>query len=68
MAFWDTVMTASGANFGDATYGKRLIPAIIDEIADKDPERVCFSFPRTTDLADGFQDVNFRTVRSLCYN
>jgi hypothetical protein len=60
-------MTASGASSGDAMYGKRLIPAIVDEIADKDPERVCFSFPRTTHRADGFQDVNFRTVRNFTF-
>ncbi|KAF2740127.1 acetyl-CoA synthetase-like protein [Polyplosphaeria fusca] len=57
MSFWNTVMDSSG----DVPYGKRLLPVIIDEIAKTDPDRVCFSFPRTSDLADGFQDVNFRT-------
>ena len=47
---------------GDVPYGKRLVPVLVDEIAAKDPERTCFSFPRSTNLADGFHDMNFRTV------
>jgi hypothetical protein len=47
---------------GESPHGKRLIPVIIDQIADEDPERICFSFPRTANLQDGFRDLNFRTV------
>jgi hypothetical protein len=61
MAFWNTVMAQ-----GDVQYSKRLIPAIIDELATGDPERVCFSFPKTTNLHDGFRDISFRTVSEDC--
>ncbi|KAF2867579.1 hypothetical protein BDV95DRAFT_610493 [Massariosphaeria phaeospora] len=57
MAFWDTVMDAPG----DATHVKRLIPAVVDETARNDPERICFSMPRSANLEDGFQDISFRT-------
>jgi hypothetical protein len=54
------------ASPGDVPYGRRLVPVVVDEIALKDPERICFSFPRSANLADGFRDMNFRTVcRSL---
>lgn len=46
-------------------YGKRLVPVLIDEIAARDPDRVCFSFPRSTDLKDGFVDMKFQTVSFL---
>ncbi|KAF2710147.1 acetyl-CoA synthetase-like protein [Pleomassaria siparia CBS 279.74] len=61
MAFWDTVMAGSGQPSDGVMYGKRLIPVIVDEIAAKDPERICFAFPRSLDPAQGFQNVNFRT-------
>ncbi|KAF2643884.1 acetyl-CoA synthetase-like protein [Massarina eburnea CBS 473.64] len=57
MPFWETVMESPP----DSVYGKRLLPAIVDEVAVEDPERICFSFPRSSDLGDGFQDMNFRT-------
>ncbi|KAF1962291.1 acetyl-CoA synthetase-like protein [Byssothecium circinans] len=57
MPFWDTVM----ASPVDNAYGKRLIPALVDEVAAKDPGRICFSFPRSSNLPDGFRDMNFRT-------
>jgi acyl-coenzyme A synthetase/AMP-(fatty) acid ligase len=40
-------------------YGRRLIPPLIDEIAEHDPDRVFACIPKTTDLKDGFQDVTF---------
>ena len=43
-------------------HGKRLVPVVIDEIAANDPNRICLSFPRSSDLKDGFQDVKFQTV------
>jgi acyl-CoA synthetase (AMP-forming)/AMP-acid ligase II len=46
---------------GDALYGKRPIPALIDHIAHNDPERICFSFPASSNLSDGFRDMSFRT-------
>ncbi|KAF2470039.1 acetyl-CoA synthetase-like protein [Lindgomyces ingoldianus] len=57
MSFWNTVMDSSQG----VPYGRRLVPITIDEIARDDPERICFSFPRSADIADGFRDINFRT-------
>ncbi|PSN59431.1 acetyl-CoA synthetase-like protein [Corynespora cassiicola Philippines] len=55
MAFWNTVMDSS------VPYGKRLVPLVVDEVAKNDPGRICFSYPRSSNLKDGFRDVNFRT-------
>jgi hypothetical protein len=46
---------------GDVPFGKRLVPALIDEIAQNDPDRICFSFPASSSLSDGFRDMSFRT-------
>lgn len=40
--------------------GDRLLPSLVDYIARTDPERVFCSFAKTTDPADGFQDVTYR--------
>ncbi|KAF2000971.1 hypothetical protein P154DRAFT_434088 [Amniculicola lignicola CBS 123094] len=56
MSYWDTVMDS-----GDVPYGKRLVPSLVDQIAVEDPERICFSFPRSSNFADGFQDLSYRT-------
>ena len=58
MSYWCTVMDSKTK----VQHGKRLVPVVIDEIAANDPNRVCFSFPRSIDLKDGFRDVNFHTV------
>ncbi|KAF2034777.1 acetyl-CoA synthetase-like protein [Setomelanomma holmii] len=46
---------------GTAPYGQRLLPVTIDEIAKNDPNRIAFSFPRSSELSAGFRDVSFRT-------
>lgn len=43
-----------------ANCGKRLLPAVVDEIAITDPERVFASIPRTSGIADGFTDISYR--------
>jgi hypothetical protein len=58
MSYWDTVL-----DLGDVPYGKRLVPSLVDQIAADDPERICFSFPRSGNFADGFEDLNYRTVK-----
>lgn len=42
--------------------GQRLLPKLIDERADRDPNRVFASIPKSTDLTDGYQDVSYATV------
>lgn len=41
--------------------GKRLIPALIDDIARIDPDRPFVSIPMTLDPRDGFKDVSYRS-------
>ena len=41
--------------------GKRLLPALVDEIALNDPERTFVSIARTSDIEDGFIDVNYHS-------
>jgi len=42
-----------------ANCGTRLIPALIDELATTDAARVFASFPRTTNIEDGFEDTTY---------
>lgn len=43
-----------------ANCGKRLLPAVVDEIAITDPQRVFASIPRTSNIEDGFSDISYR--------
>lgn len=38
--------------------GRRLLPSLVDEIAEFEPHRVVFSIAKTKDPADGFQDIS----------
>jgi hypothetical protein len=49
----------------DIPDSKRLLPNVVDDIATNDPNRICFSFPRSNNLAEGFDDMTFRTVRDI---
>lgn len=40
--------------------GQRLIPTLIDSIADSDPKRLFVSVARSKDLSDGFRDVTYQ--------
>ncbi|KAF1965986.1 acetyl-CoA synthetase-like protein [Bimuria novae-zelandiae CBS 107.79] len=57
MSYWGTVMESTT----NVQYGKRLMPVMIDEISAKEPNRICFSFPRSIDLRAGFHDMTFQT-------
>lgn len=39
-------------------FGRRLLPALVDEIAGSDPDRPLYSIPRTAAPADGFDDIS----------
>lgn len=41
--------------------GRRLLPTLVDEIANTDPERPFISVPRSLDLRDGFVDITYST-------
>ncbi|KAL8829644.1 MAG: hypothetical protein Q9191_001895, partial [Dirinaria sp. TL-2023a] len=42
-------------------YGKRLLPALVDECARTNPEYVFAMIPKTADLADGFRDITIES-------
>lgn len=59
MAFWDTVLNTTNVK----SYGKRLVPSIVDDNARQQPDRACFSYPICyANLQHGFQDVSWRQV------
>ena len=41
--------------------GKRLLPAVLDEIALSDPTRTFISVPKSSDLSQGFRDIDYKT-------
>ncbi|KAF2875490.1 hypothetical protein BDV95DRAFT_561998 [Massariosphaeria phaeospora] len=41
--------------------GHRLLPALVDEIAQSDPSRIFYSVPKSKDLSHGFRDIDART-------
>ena len=41
-------------------FGQRLLPTLIDEIAQSDPERLLGMMPRTAVPEDGFADITYR--------
>ncbi|TGJ82530.1 hypothetical protein E0Z10_g6254 [Xylaria hypoxylon] len=49
------------ANNGvEGDHGRRLLPHVVDNIARRDPERECFSIPRSSDPKDGWKLVTFK--------
>lgn len=44
--------------------GQRLLPSTIDEIAQNNPSRILYSIPKTSNFADGFQDIDARSFAS----
>ncbi|KAI2465615.1 hypothetical protein F4781DRAFT_408665 [Annulohypoxylon bovei var. microspora] len=58
-------MTTSIAKISDnmakkAEFGRRLLPNVIDEIAQEEPSRECFSIPRSSKPEDGWQAITFK--------
>ncbi|GAP86953.1 putative nonribosomal peptide synthetase [Rosellinia necatrix] len=47
-------------NGAEQDYGRRLLPHVVDHIARTDPQRECFSIPRTSDPKDGWKIVTFK--------
>ncbi|KAH8704396.1 hypothetical protein GQ44DRAFT_732474 [Phaeosphaeriaceae sp. PMI808] len=44
-----------------ANCGKRLLPAVFDETAANEPQRTFISVPKSSNLSDGFKDINYVT-------
>ncbi|KAI1349456.1 hypothetical protein F5Y01DRAFT_289187 [Xylaria sp. FL0043] len=48
------------ANGVNKDYGRRLLPHVVDDIARREPERECFSYPRSSNPKDGWKVVTFK--------
>ena len=42
--------------------GRRLIPTLVDEIAQSDPHRPFISIPKSQDLRDGYKDISYSEI------
>ena len=42
--------------------GERLLPVVLDQLAQETPKRIYASVPRTDDLKDGFRDISVKEV------
>ncbi|KAI1380798.1 nonribosomal peptide synthetase [Hypoxylon crocopeplum] len=49
-----------GGTLNEDDFGHRLIPHVIDEYARKEPQRECFSIPRSSNPKDGWRAVTFK--------
>jgi hypothetical protein len=54
-------MTVNNTTTHPADYGHRLIPSLVDEYAQIDPDYIFAKIPKTTNFADGLQDITIRT-------
>lgn len=43
-------------------YGRRLLPQVLDELAESDPGRIFASVPLSSDVSQGFREVTVRDV------
>ncbi|KAI2625808.1 acetyl-CoA synthetase-like protein [Hypoxylon sp. NC1633] len=50
----------SNGTLKDNEFGRRLLANVIDETAQKEPHRECFSFPRSSDPKDGWRVITFK--------
>ena len=50
-----------------STYGKRLLPQVLDEISNFTPDRLYAAIPRSSDLSQGFRDITFAEM-AQCAN
>ena len=44
------------------SYGRRLLPQLLDELSRSTPERLYASYPRSVDISQGFRDVTFQDM------
>ena len=47
--------------------GQRLLPVVLDHLAQDTPERIYASVPRTNDLKDGFRDISVKEVSAAVH-
>ncbi|KAI1824128.1 hypothetical protein F4861DRAFT_277511 [Xylaria intraflava] len=55
------------ASKGRPNYGRRLMPAVLDELAESTPDRLYAAIPKTADVNDGFRDISVADM-ARCVN
>lgn len=60
-SFKFTTMAAIQTIMPLVDYGHRLIPSLVDEYAKVDPDYIFARIPKTTNFADGLQDITIST-------
>lgn len=58
-------MIAPTSNGHPDLRGRRLLPTLIDDLADRQPDNAWASIPRSADIKEGFQDISFRQLVNL---
>ena len=43
-------------------YGARLLPQVVDELAQSNPDRVYMSIPKSSDISQGFRNITMREM------
>ena len=46
-------------------YGRRIIPRLVDDIAQSDPQRPFVSIPKSSTLEEGYEDVTYSKFANL---
>ena len=46
----------------EPSYGSRLLPQVVDALAQSNPERIYASYPLSADFSDGFRDVTMSEI------
>lgn len=44
------------------SYGRRLLPSLIDQVATQDPDRECFQAPRSSAPSDGWKVITWKDM------
>lgn len=52
----------SVSNWDNLPIGRRLLPTLIDQIAEKDPERECLQAPRSSEPSDGWKVITWKSM------
>ncbi|KAI1370978.1 acetyl-CoA synthetase-like protein [Hypoxylon crocopeplum] len=55
------------ASEGRPHYGRRLLPLVLDELANTNPDRLYAAIPKTADVTDGFRDITVADI-ARCVN
>ena len=56
--------TAMANGVDGSSFGSRLLPQVVDELAKTDPNRVYATYQRSSDISAGFRDVTMREMAS----